>query len=176
RCPLKYTRAILDAIHSGTLAKEEYEVYETFNLNVPVRCPGVPDELLNPRKSWSGSTGFKDEVTKLGVLFVENFGKYRDEATEEVVRAGPDVGGKVDADKADGEKKTDPEKADGLKANGEQANGTEAPSDPATAAETDTKETQTETKAVAGTEVVGTETKGNEVAGEQVNGQKPDGE
>jgi phosphoenolpyruvate carboxykinase (ATP) len=25
RCPLKYTRAIVDAIHNGTLAKAEYE-------------------------------------------------------------------------------------------------------------------------------------------------------
>jgi len=25
RCPLKYTRAILDAIHDGSLAKAEYE-------------------------------------------------------------------------------------------------------------------------------------------------------
>ncbi|KAI4120266.1 MAG: hypothetical protein LQ338_007143 [Usnochroma carphineum] len=91
RCPLRYTRAILDAIHSGELTKVEYEVYQTFNLHVPKRCPGVPDELLNPKKSWTGSVDFKEEVTKLGKLFVENFKKYQDEATEEVVKAGPDV-------------------------------------------------------------------------------------
>ncbi|KAL8942187.1 MAG: hypothetical protein Q9211_001517, partial [Gyalolechia sp. 1 TL-2023] len=66
RCPLRYTRAILDAIHEGTLAKAEYELYETFNLHVPTSCPGVPDELLNPRKSWTGTADFKEEVTKLG--------------------------------------------------------------------------------------------------------------
>jgi len=91
RCPLKYTRAILDAIHSGELAKAEYEVYDTFNLNVPTSCPGVPDELLNPKKSWTGKADFKEEVTKLGGLFNENFKKYSDEATEEVIKAGPDV-------------------------------------------------------------------------------------
>ncbi|KAL9019205.1 MAG: hypothetical protein Q9185_003514 [Variospora sp. 1 TL-2023] len=91
RCPLKYTRAILDAIHSGALAKGEYEVYETFNLHVPTACPGVPDELLNPKRSWTGSADFRAEVTKLGKLFVENFKKYRDEATEDVLKAGPDV-------------------------------------------------------------------------------------
>ncbi|KAL8965082.1 MAG: hypothetical protein Q9197_006682 [Variospora fuerteventurae] len=91
RCPLKYTRAILDAIHSGALAKGAYEVYETFNLHVPTACPGVPDELLNPKKSWTGSADFRAEVTKLGKLFVENFKKYRDEATEDVLKAGPDV-------------------------------------------------------------------------------------
>ncbi len=85
---LKYTRAILDAIHSGELAKAEYETYETFNLHVPKACPGVPDELLNPAKSWHGQADFKEEVTKLGGLFVENFKKYSDEATAEVIKAG----------------------------------------------------------------------------------------
>lgn len=89
RCPLKYTRAILDAIHSGELAKVEYEVYDTFNLNVPKTCPNVPAELLNPAKSWTGTASFKDEVTKLGQLFKENFKKYEDEATEDVIKAGP---------------------------------------------------------------------------------------
>lgn len=88
---LKYTRAILDSIHSGELAKSEFETYETFNLSVPKRCTGVPDEVLNPAKSWTGTADFKEEVTKLGGLFVENFKKYSDEATPEVLKAGPEV-------------------------------------------------------------------------------------
>nr|POE75487.1 phosphoenolpyruvate carboxykinase (atp) [Quercus suber] len=91
RCPLKYTRAILDAIHSGELAKVEYENYEVFNLQVPKTCPNVPDELLNPAKSWTGTTDFNGEVTKLGQLFQENFKKYADQATPEVIKAGPAV-------------------------------------------------------------------------------------
>ncbi|OCK73303.1 phosphoenolpyruvate carboxykinase [Lepidopterella palustris CBS 459.81] len=91
RCPLKYTRAILDAIHSGELAKQEFEIYETFNLSVPKTCPNVPDELLNPAKSWNGTADFKSEVRKLGQLFMENFKKYEDQATAEVIKAGPHV-------------------------------------------------------------------------------------
>jgi phosphoenolpyruvate carboxykinase (ATP) len=91
RCPLKYTRAILDAIHSGELAKVEYENYPVFNLSVPKTCPNVPDELLNPKKSWTGTASFDDEVTKLAKLFVENFEKYKSEATDEVIKAGPQV-------------------------------------------------------------------------------------
>lgn len=89
RCPLKYTRAILDAVHSGELAAAEFETYETFNLRVPRRCTGVPDELLNPARSWTGTAGFKEEVRKLGGLFMENFRKYESEATEGVIKAGP---------------------------------------------------------------------------------------
>ncbi|KAF3801713.1 Phosphoenolpyruvate carboxykinase (ATP) [Colletotrichum gloeosporioides] len=92
RCPLKYTRAILDAIHSGELAKVEYETYDTFNLQVPKTCPGVPSELLNPKAAWTaGGDSFNTEVKKLGVLFNENFKKYASEATEDVVKAGPVV-------------------------------------------------------------------------------------
>ena len=91
RCPLKYTRAILDAIHSGELARANLETYGTFNLRIPTACPGVPSDLLNPEKSWSGSTDFKSEVKKLAKLFVENFKKYEDEATPEVIQAGPEV-------------------------------------------------------------------------------------
>ncbi|TLS24592.1 hypothetical protein PpBr36_08719 [Pyricularia pennisetigena] len=92
RCPLKYTRAILDAIHSGELAKQEYETYEVFNLQVPKSCPGVPSELLNPKAAWTaGNDSFDIEVKKLGGLFLENFKKYESEATEDVVKAGPVV-------------------------------------------------------------------------------------
>ena len=89
RCPLKYTRAILDAIHSGELAKADYEIYDVFNLPVPKSCPGVPSELLNPKHSWVAKTPFEGEVNKLAVLFNTNFQKYADQATKEVIAAGP---------------------------------------------------------------------------------------
>lgn len=91
RCPLKYTRAILDAIHSGELAKAEYEVYPVFNLHIPKSCPGVPSELLNPKVSWTASVPFQDELVKLAKLFNENFKKYADQATKEVIDAAPVV-------------------------------------------------------------------------------------
>jgi phosphoenolpyruvate carboxykinase (ATP) len=91
RCPLKYTRAILQAIHSGELAKAEYEVFDIFNLSVPKKCSGVPDELLNPKANWTSSADFGEEVVKLGNLFKQNFAKYADQATEEVIKAGPTV-------------------------------------------------------------------------------------
>ncbi|KAG5357968.1 Phosphoenolpyruvate carboxykinase [ATP] [Yarrowia sp. B02] len=90
RCPLKYTRAILDAIHSGELAKADYENFDVFNLQVPKSAPNVPAEILNPAKAWSGGKDqFNEEVTKLGKLFNENFEKYKDMALPEVIAAGP---------------------------------------------------------------------------------------
>jgi phosphoenolpyruvate carboxykinase (ATP) len=92
RCSLKYTRAILDAIHSGELSKANYESFPTFNLNVPTSCPGVPSEILNPTKAWTeGVDSFNKEVSNLAGKFAENFKKYSDQATTEVQAAGPDV-------------------------------------------------------------------------------------
>ena len=81
----------MNAIHSGELANAEYETYDVFNLNVPKKCTDVPDELLNPKKSWSGNADFGEEVNKLAELFVDNFKNYEDEASEEVIKAGPQV-------------------------------------------------------------------------------------
>src|SRR4051812_30457912 len=86
---LEYSRAILDAIHSGELAKAKFEIFETFNLHIPTSVSGVPPEILNPRKAWKmGEADFQNEVTKLAKLFLENFKKYQDEATPGVIGAG----------------------------------------------------------------------------------------
>ena len=90
RCPLKYTRAILNAIHDGTLAKAKYENLDVFNLSVPVSCPGVPAEILNPAKAWQGSVEeFNAEISELAKLFNKNFDKYKDQASKDVVVCNP---------------------------------------------------------------------------------------
>jgi phosphoenolpyruvate carboxykinase (ATP) len=92
RCPLKYTRAILDAIHSGELADAETETMPVFNLQVPKKVTGVPDEILNPTKSWLGTASeFDNAVKDLAQQFRKNFEKYADRCTKEVISAQPDV-------------------------------------------------------------------------------------
>ncbi|QLL34840.1 hypothetical protein HG536_0H02150 [Torulaspora globosa] len=92
RCPLKYTRAILDAIHDGSLAKESYESLPIFNLQIPTKVSGVPSGLLNPSKNWvGGEAKYLSAVKNLAQLFVENFKTYQDKATPEVLAAGPQV-------------------------------------------------------------------------------------
>ncbi len=90
RCPLKYTRAILDSIHSGELAKATFENFDVFNFAIPTTIPGstVPRNILNPKIGWKGDD-FSTEVSKLGQLFAENFENYIDQATPDVIAAGP---------------------------------------------------------------------------------------
>ncbi|RHZ87752.1 hypothetical protein Glove_30g61 [Diversispora epigaea] len=90
RIKLKYSRAIIDAIHSSELKNAEYENYGVFNLQIPKSCSGVPTEILNPKKTWKGSEDdFAKTRGKLAQQFIENFKKYQDRTVPEVIAAGP---------------------------------------------------------------------------------------
>ncbi|KAI7872137.1 phosphoenolpyruvate carboxykinase [ATP] [Spinellus fusiger] len=92
RCPLKYTRAILDSIHSGELAKSTFENFETFNLQIPTDVAGVPSEMLHPRKAWQGtSTEFETSLNNVAQMFVSNFETYKSEAAPETLAAAPEI-------------------------------------------------------------------------------------
>jgi len=89
RCPLKATRAIIDAIHDGTLANSSFEKFDVFDLNIPTEVPGVTPELLNPSKAWPDQESFKHERTKLAGMFNEAFGKYSADCSPEVRACNP---------------------------------------------------------------------------------------
>ncbi|KAG0033879.1 Protein kinase C-like 1 [Podila clonocystis] len=94
RIALKYSRAIIDAIHDGSLAEAEYETYPVFGLQIPKAMANVPSEVLNPATAWketSTPAEFQSTVNKLATLFNENFAKYSSEASEEVIAAGPKI-------------------------------------------------------------------------------------
>lgn len=91
RCPLKYTRAIIDAIHSGELAKIDTEVLPVFGLHVPVACPGVPHEMLTPRNVWKDKESYDATLRDLGTRFSKNFKQFEDRTPDVVKAAGPSV-------------------------------------------------------------------------------------
>lgn len=90
RCPLKYTRAILDSIHNGELAKAQFEQTEIFNLSIPKAVSNVPSELLNPKTAWNGTPEeFNSSLRSVGQMFVENFKTYESGVSKETLAAGP---------------------------------------------------------------------------------------
>jgi len=91
RCPLKYTRAIVDAVHDGSLAQAEYEDFGVFNLRVPTAVKGVPREVLNPRMAWKDTEAFEREVRKLANMFRKAFALYERDVDQKVRLAGPVV-------------------------------------------------------------------------------------
>ena len=91
RCPLKYTRRIVDAVHGGELAQASYETFGVFGLEIPTSLEGVPRELLNPRLAWKDTEAFEREVRKLGGMFQKAFALYEKDVAEKVRLAGPQL-------------------------------------------------------------------------------------
>jgi phosphoenolpyruvate carboxykinase (ATP) len=89
RMPIKVSRAIIDAIHSGELAQAEYDVQPVFNLRIPKKVTGVPDDILNPIKTWKSADEFTNTLRQLAQKFNDNFKLYKENATADVVAAGP---------------------------------------------------------------------------------------
>ncbi|NUP10140.1 MAG: phosphoenolpyruvate carboxykinase (ATP) [Polyangiaceae bacterium] len=89
RMKLKYTRAIIDAIHSGELAKVPTQEDPIFGVAVPTSCPNVPSEILVPKNTWADKAAYDTTAKKLAALFADNFKKYADQASEGVRKAGP---------------------------------------------------------------------------------------
>lgn len=91
RISLKYTRAIIDAIHDGSLAKAGFSPDPVFGLQIPDAVANVPSGILVPRNTWKDSAGHDTTARKLASAFAANFQKYAAQASEEIRKAGPTV-------------------------------------------------------------------------------------
>jgi len=89
RIKLKFTRAIIAAIHAGTLANALTQPDPIFGIQVVTRVPQVPADILIPEQTWSEKQAFAVAARKLAGLFVENFKKFESGVTPEVKAAGP---------------------------------------------------------------------------------------
>ncbi|GAB4354639.1 MAG: phosphoenolpyruvate carboxykinase (ATP) [Gammaproteobacteria bacterium] len=92
RMSIAHTRAIIDAIHDGSLRDAPMKPDPVFGVAVPESCPGIPAEVLNPANTWSDQAAYRDMAAKLADLFNSNFEKYADQASEEILAAAPKAG------------------------------------------------------------------------------------
>ncbi|MGP4076578.1 phosphoenolpyruvate carboxykinase (ATP) [Halobacillus sp. K22] len=88
RMKLSYTRSMIHAALEGELNSVETYTDPFFGLNIPTHCPGVPDEVLIPRKTWDNPEEYDRNAQELAEKFHENFKKFS-YATEEIKQAGP---------------------------------------------------------------------------------------
>ncbi|NNC62325.1 MAG: phosphoenolpyruvate carboxykinase (ATP) [Eudoraea sp.] len=89
RIKLKYTRAMIDAIHHKDFENVNYIKDEEFGFMIPESCPGVPSEVLIPKNTWDDKSRYNDVKNKLVNLFNENFKKFEDNVNQDIVNAGP---------------------------------------------------------------------------------------
>ncbi|MFP4043889.1 MAG: phosphoenolpyruvate carboxykinase [Rhodosalinus sp.] len=76
RMPIKATRALLSAALDGSLADAEFRKDPNFGFEVPVCVPGVPEVLLDPRRTWADPDAYDAQARKLVGMFAENFEQY----------------------------------------------------------------------------------------------------
>jgi phosphoenolpyruvate carboxykinase (ATP) len=91
RMEIKYTRAMLKAALNGDLDNVEYENDPVFGLGMPKKCPGVPEDVLNPRKTWQNAEAYDEKAEILAGQFVKNFEKYAADTDKKITAAGPKV-------------------------------------------------------------------------------------
>src|SRR5207248_58495 len=91
RIKLAYTRAMLRAALNGELVGVPLKEDPIFGMAVPATCPGVPADLLQPRKTWRNPAEYDQSARHLAALFQANFKKFAGNVTSEVKKAGPVV-------------------------------------------------------------------------------------
>jgi len=91
RIQLTYTRAMIKAALEGKLYGVEYKDDNVFRLQVPQDCPDVPNAILNPRNTWKNGHEYDEMSKKLSGLFDNNFSRFANKASKEVINSGPRV-------------------------------------------------------------------------------------
>lgn len=84
RMSLKHTRAIIDAIHDGSLSNIPTSKDPIFDLAIPETCPKVPERLLTPRNTWENKDAYDHAARKLASLFAQNFEQFKAGSSPEI--------------------------------------------------------------------------------------------
>jgi phosphoenolpyruvate carboxykinase (ATP) len=80
---------MVKAVLSGALKNVPMTTDPIFGISVPVSCPGVPSEILAPRKTWKDPAAYDKKARELAGMFERNFEENASDAPVEVREAGP---------------------------------------------------------------------------------------
>jgi phosphoenolpyruvate carboxykinase (ATP) len=89
RIKLEFTRAMVKGVLSGVLKATATTTDPVFGMAVPRSCPGVPDEIMNPRNTWKDKAAYDRKARELALMFEKNFAENAGDACEEIKAAGP---------------------------------------------------------------------------------------
>jgi phosphoenolpyruvate carboxykinase (ATP) len=89
RMSIAHTRAMVAAALNGSLKDVPTQPDPIFGVHVPVACPGVPPEVLQPRSTWADKDAYDQQARDLARRFVENFKQFAAEVDPQVTAAGP---------------------------------------------------------------------------------------
>lgn len=89
RMDLPHTRAMVAAALQGGLDDVPTSREPVFGLEIPVRCPGVPESVLSPRGTWEDPEAYDRQAVRLAAQFKEKFSRFEEHVSPRVAAAGP---------------------------------------------------------------------------------------
>ncbi len=89
RMPIKATRTLLRAALEGSLNQVDYRTDRNFGFEVPVSVPGIPGDLLEPRRTWKDPAAHDRQAAELVAMFAKNFEQYEAHVGDDVKAAAP---------------------------------------------------------------------------------------
>jgi phosphoenolpyruvate carboxykinase (ATP) len=98
RISIKHTRNLLNAALDGKLDTVEYRTDKLFGFSVPLSCPDVPQDVLDPSAAWGNKDEYWMKYDALAARFIENFKLFEEGCSQEVIDAGPKRLGKANSD------------------------------------------------------------------------------
>lgn len=89
RISIRHTRTLLNAALDGVLDDVPFRKDKIFGFEVPLHCPGVPDDVLEPSTSWGNKNEYWQRYDSLAARYIENFKLFANGCPREVIEAGP---------------------------------------------------------------------------------------
>ncbi|RJP70680.1 MAG: phosphoenolpyruvate carboxykinase (ATP) [Ignavibacteriales bacterium] len=89
RISIRHTRNLLNAALDGKLNDVKYRKDKLFNFEVPLSCPDVPEDILEPSNSWGNKDEYWKKYDALAARFIENFKLFESGCAQEVINSGP---------------------------------------------------------------------------------------
>jgi phosphoenolpyruvate carboxykinase (ATP) len=89
RMDIGHTRNMVRAALGGELRDVATVVDPIFRVAIPTEVPGVPSDVLTPRKTWPDEDAYDAAARKIAHMFHENFEAYADGVSPAVRDAGP---------------------------------------------------------------------------------------
>ncbi len=84
RIDIRHSRAMVNAVNSGSFKDITFETEPYFGLSIPVSCPGVPSEMLNPRIMWRDKSAYDSTAKALLERFRKNFTKFNSHVDSDI--------------------------------------------------------------------------------------------
>jgi len=89
RISIRHTRNLLNAALEGKLKNVQYRKDKIFGFDVPLSCPEVPEEVLEPSNAWGNKDEYWMKYDALAARYIENFKLFASGCPDEVLKAGP---------------------------------------------------------------------------------------